>query len=150
MYYHPNPYYMLSISSKRTSRNWMYVNTQKYTICPSLFLLARQKLSSAIRPQFTRNRRFEIVPKSLSNRSRRVARKRSISTWKGSKKELPRKQNGPLRRRSITHRRFLEVDSLLIHHETKRNYFTRARKRRGLAGAGTVARAPRRRYFAGA
>lgn len=47
-----------------------------------------------------------------------------------------------------SHRRFLGVDSLLIHHETKRNYFTRARKRGGLAG--TVVRALSRRHFAGA
>lgn len=77
-----------------------------------------------------------------------VARKGSISRHEGKVRKDSRASKAGHSVDAESHRRFLGVDSLLIHHETKRNYFTRARKRGGLAG--TVVRALSRRHFAGA
>lgn len=116
----------------------MNVNTRKYTICPSLFLLARRKSSSAIRPQFTRNRRFEIVPKSLfeSKHTRGTKSKKHLDgeVRKGEAHSRASKTGHSVEAES--HRRSLGVDSLLIHHETKRNYFTHARQRARLSWDG--------------
>lgn len=131
-------FFLLKRDSKRLN-----VNTQIHNLSVP-FSLTWRKSSSA---RFGHSLLEIVASKSLSNRSEHTWHEKEASRHEGKVRKAFRasKTGHPV---AESHRRFLGVDSLLIHHETKRNYFTRARKRDGLAGA--VVRALSRRHFAGA
>lgn len=108
----------------------MQIRKHEFAV-PSLFL---PSLGENSHLQFGHSLLEIVASKSklsrLSNRGTRVARKRDVTTLEGeSRKELKRsrarvKRTAPPALSHIDG--LIGVDSLLIHHETKRNYFTRA------------------------